>query len=313
MFGTGRDYGNTRGDRRTCATWKRTFCYRPKNSHAEGRRSILKAAVAIETLIRQRLVMIHVLFSPASGTLRKLLMGRDRTDRIAHFTDTLDWGPIQTGDFADREAWFDRFAPMDFGKSDWLGESALKFRQNILADPERLIWISPRCQQDLSGLHWFLAEFGGAGSQMIVADYPLHGTWRDEPPLQLSELQEDQIAQLLDGCPRREWNPSHYPKGRWRILMAEAAYLRIVEGGILRSVEADYFDHFLLKRCSADWVKAHRVAADAMGDIWDTGHSPDGAFLFWRLRELILSGAVVSDGELPLFGGNPRSAPRIRR
>lgn len=256
--------------------------------------------------------MIHVLFSTAAGTLQQLLKARGRTDCVAHFTDALDWGPIQTDDFADREAWFDRFAPMDSGKCDWLAESAFKFRQKIAAAPERLIWISPRCQCDLSGLHWFLAEFGGAGSQMIVADYPLHGTWRDEPPLRLSELQEEQIAELLDGCPRKAWNPSHYPENRWRTLMAEGAYLRIVEGGILRSVEADYFDHFLLERCPADWVKAHRVAGDTLGDIWDAGHSPNVGFLFWRLRELIQRGAIISEGELPLFG-DPRRSVKIRR
>jgi len=256
--------------------------------------------------------MIHVLFSPAAGTLRQILTARDRADRIAHFTDTLDWGPIQTGDFADREAWFDRFAPLDFGKCDWLSESASKFRQKITADPERLIWISPRCQQDLSGLHWFLAQFGGAGSKMIVADYPLRGTRGDEPPLRLSELQEKHVAELLDGCPRKTWSASQYPEDRWRTLMAEGAYLRIVEGGILRSVEADYFDKFLLERCPADWVKVHRVAGDAMADIWEAGHSPDAAFLFWRLRELIQRGAIANEGGLPQFG-DPRCAGKVRR
>lgn len=256
--------------------------------------------------------MIHVLFSNAAGTLRQLLTARDRADRVAHFTDTLDWGPIQTDNFADREAWFDRFAPAGFGKCDWLSESASKFRQKIEADPERLIWISPRCQQDLSGLHWFLAKFGGAGSQMIVADYALHGTWRDEPPLRLDELQEKQIAELLDGCPRKTWTASQYSEDRWRTLMAEGGYLRILEGGILGSVDADYFDQFLLKRCPVDWVKSHRVAGDALGDIWEAGHSPDPAFLFWRLRELIQVGAIASDGGLPLFGGDPQRAVKVR-
>ena len=203
--------------------------------------------------------MIHILFSAAAGILRQLLTARDQKSSIAHFVDTLDWGPIQTADFSDREAWFDQFAPMDFGKCDWLSESASTFKQKIEADPERLIWISPRCQQDLSGLHWFLAQFGGAGSQMIVADYPLDGTWRDEPPLRLSELQEMQIAELLDGCPRKAWNASQYPEDRWHILMAEGAPLRIVEDGNLRSEKADYFDQFLLDRCSVDWLKDHRV------------------------------------------------------
>lgn len=255
--------------------------------------------------------MIHVLFSSAAGTLRQLLSDRGQADPVAHFTDALDWGPIQTGSFVEREEWFDRFAPMEFGKCDWLDESASNFRKTIAANPERVIWISPRCQQDLSGLHWFLEEFGGEGSEMIVADYPLHGTWRNEPPLRLGELQEGQVAQLLDGCQRKAWDSSKYPEDRWPALMAEEAYLRVVDSGSLKSVEADYFDHFLLARCSADWMKSHRLIGNVMGDIWDAGHSPDSAFLFWRLRELIQYNTIESDGDLPLFG-DPQKAPKVR-
>jgi hypothetical protein len=257
--------------------------------------------------------MIHVLFSPAAGTLRQLLRERGQTDPIAHFTDSLDWGPIQTGSFTDREAWFDRFAPMDFGKCDWLAESASEFRQKIDANPDRLIWISPRCQQEMSGLHWFLDEFGGVGSQMIVADDPLRATGQDEPPLRLSELQQNEVAQLLDECPRRAWNGAHYSKNRWQALMTEGMCLRIVEAGILRSVKANYFDGFLLERCTANWVNAHHVTSDAMVDIRNIGHSVSPEFLIWRLRELIQIGEITSAGVLPVFGGNLRTEVRVRR
>ena len=48
-----------------------------------------------------------------------------------------------------------------------------------------------------------------------------------------------------------------------------------------------------------------------MGTIWNTGHSPDPAFLYWRLRELIQSSTIASDGELPMFG-DPKNAPNVR-
>lgn len=270
-----------------------------------------KAAVAVDGFIMQHLAMIHVLFSSAAGTLRQLLSDRGEEDDVALFADTLDWGPIQTGSFVEREEWFDRFAPTGLGKCDWLDEGVKKFRQKMAENPERVIWISPRCQQDLSGLHWFLAEFGGEGSKMIVADYPLDGTWLDEPPLRLSELQVDQVAQLLDGCERRIWDSSKYPKDRWRTLMAENAHLRVVENGRLCSVETDYFDHFLLARCPADWMASQRLIADVMGDIWTAGHSPDPDFLYWRLRELIQNNAIISNGDLPLLI-DLQDAPKVR-
>jgi len=262
-------------------------------------------------MIRHHFAMIHVLFSSAAGTLGQLLMDRGQADRVAYFSDTLDWGPIQSGSFLEREECFDKFAPVEFGKCDWLDEGASSFRRTVLANPDRLIWISPRCQQELAGLFWFLAEFGGEGAQMIVADYPLHGTWRDEPPLRLSELQEDQIAELLDGCQRRAWNSSEYPEDRWSTLIAENSCLRIVERGGLRSVDADYFDHFLVAQCPTYWTKAHRLIGDVMGTIWNSGHSPDPAFLYWRLRELIQCSTIASDGELPMFG-DPKNAPKVR-
>ena len=93
--------------------------------------------------------------------------------------------------------------------------------------------------------------------------------------------------------------------------MAEKAHLRVVENGRFCSVEADYFDHFLLARCRVDWMASHRLIADVMGDIWAAGHSPDPIFLYWRPRELIQNNAITSNGDLPLFG-NLQAPPKVR-
>jgi hypothetical protein len=257
--------------------------------------------------------VIHILFSAAAGTLRQVLGDRGKGERVAHFTDALDWGPISSVDFEDRETWLNVNAPTDLGPIDWLVDSASQFRAIVSSDPDRLIWLSPRSATELSGLHWFLNEFGASNAQFIIADYPLRGTWRDAPPLKLSELQHHQIAELLDKCPRTAWNPSRFPESDWRTLMAEGALLRVADGGRLKSAPVDYFDHFLLSRCTIEWAKAHRVIADTMGDMWDAGHDPDVAMLFWRLRELILHRQIAHEGEMPLFGTGSRHAAKVRR
>lgn len=257
--------------------------------------------------------MIHVLFSSAAGTLRQVMGDRGRRERVAHFTETLDWGPIGTGNFKDREGWFDLNAPTDFGGWNWLDESVSAFRQKIAANAERLIWVSPRSAEELCGLHWFLAEFGGAGTQMIVADYALQGSWRGQPPLQLGQLQARQIAELLDSCPRIPWNPSQFPEDRWHTLKAEDAMLRIVNGGVLQSARDNYFDEFLLARCSSDWAKVPLIVAHTMGDIGDIGHDAGAELLYWRVRELIQKGEIACDGALPVWPSVSADSPKIRR
>jgi hypothetical protein len=96
-------------------------------------------------------------------------------------------------------------------------------------------------------------------------------------------------------------------------LVAENALIRVVDEGRLRSAPDDYFDNFLLAHCPSGWAKWHRVIADAMGDIWDTGQSAGSDLLLWRLRGLIEDGQIACDGDLPRFGGSVSDAVRIRR
>jgi hypothetical protein len=123
--------------------------------------------------------VIHVLFSSsAAGTLRQVLAERGQRERIVDISDDLDWGPIASANFADREKWFDHHIPNDFGGWDWFSESMDRFNDNVSADPDRLIWIAPHSASEQSGLYWYLENFGGADCEMIIADYPLSEAWK---------------------------------------------------------------------------------------------------------------------------------------
>lgn len=267
--------------------------------------------------------MIHIMFSSsAAGTLRQVLRNRGIREKVIDLTDNLDWGPIAVDCLDDREDWLDRNAPLDLPKADigdlaskwdWLASGEMRFRKAVEANADRLIWIAPRCATEQAGLYWYLDRFGGEGVQMIVADYPLQGVWNGEVPPRLGVLDVDQIAVLLDECPRIPWDAGLFPADRWRQLVAENALVRVLKDGVLESAPDDFYDRFLLAHCSENWTKSVRVIGRAMGSIWDAGHDADSFLLTWRLRELIQTGELECEGELPQIGGGSEQASRIRR
>jgi hypothetical protein len=272
-----------------------------------------KAPVSVQVRPAGQSKMIHILFSSsATGILRPLLRARGLKDRVIDLTETLDWGPISTGSFEDRGAWFDRHVPSTW-EWDWIADEVDEFREAVATDPERLIWIAPRSATEQSGLYWYLAQFGRADARMIVADYPLRNAWRGEAPIGLGGLQPEAMADLLDECPRVPVDPFRFPEERWKSLMEENALIRIVDGGVLRSVPDTYFDQLLLAHCPAKWTNWRRVVGDTLVCSWDFDHNPCEQLLLWRLRELIQSGKIVCDGELPPYGTVPASEVSVRR
>jgi hypothetical protein len=258
--------------------------------------------------------MIHIFFcASAAGTFRQLLDARGITEKVVDLSEELDFGPISHGAIADRETWLNCYVPMDFGDHDWLAESEARFRQCIANDTERLIWIAPASATEQAGLYWYLSQFGGADVKLAVANYPFGGNWNGKSPLKLGALGIEPMGQLYDECPRIPWDPSRFPKDRWNELVAENAFLRVVNDGQLQSASDDYFDKFLLARCANGWTRWHRVMGYAMGDIWETGQSAGSDLLLWRLRSLIDNGQIACDGDPPLFGGKPSDAVEISR
>ena len=256
--------------------------------------------------------MLHVTFSSsAAGMLRQVLGDRRDRAKVIDLNDDLDWGPIAVESLDERGAWFDHNSPLgfrdrddagllpEFAKWDWLASGELRFRNAVSADPDRIIWIAPNSAAEQAGLYWYLDQFGGVGTKMIIADYPLRGAWEGEIPPRLGALDEAQITELLDESPRIFWDASRFPADRWRQLITENALLRVLKDGDLQSVPEDFFDHHLLARCPENWTKSHRVIADAMIASWDDGRDPNVYLLTWRLRDLIGRGQIDCDGELP--------------
>ena len=127
--------------------------------------------------------MLHVVFnSSGAGSLREALWAQGLRQRVVDLTDNLDWGPIATNSFDDRQAWLDSNIPLQEMGWDWIANGAREFEAKVRSDPDRLIWIAPQSASELSALYWYLDLIGGDGARMIVVDYPLQDAWCGMPP-----------------------------------------------------------------------------------------------------------------------------------
>lgn len=255
------------------------------------------------------MIRTHILFSAsAGGTLKQLLQARAVQDKVVALHEYLDWGPVDCP-LADRESWIEAHSPSDVGW-DWLAESVATFLETARLVRRPLIWIAPQNANELSGFYWYLDQVRPHEADMMIVDFPVHGGWRDEPPRSLGELSIERFADVFDR-PIERWDSNRFAPSRWPALVSEAALLRVVSKGQLRSAPSSFFDEILLQCCPMDWTRWYRVVGDAMGRSWDAGHNPDDSLLKWRLLELIDGRRVELDGDLSLH--SVAQAAKIRR
>jgi hypothetical protein len=153
---------------------------------------------------------------------------------VIDLSEWLNIGWISSDRIEDRIEWFEERMPW---KSNWAwtGECINEFLEAVRSDEDRLIWLAPRSAQERSGFHWYLHQLRTPPAQMIIADFPLTGAWRGEPPLSLGELAHEPMAELLDECRRSGWDSARFPMEKWRVLMEDTAVLRIINEGDLKS------------------------------------------------------------------------------
>jgi hypothetical protein len=188
-------------------------------------------------------------------------------------------------------------------------ECTEEFSEEASAVERPVVWLAPRSANELSALFWYAHHVGIDGAQMRVADFPLKGGWRNEPPLSLGELPLELLGLVLDR-PAEPWDPQRFPLDRWTQLVREASLLRVVLNGRLQSVPADFFDGALLKNAPAAWTPFYRIIGQTMAEAMDD-HRLDDSFLRWRLSELIRAGELELHGSLAVHG--VKDAGRVRR
>lgn len=263
--------------------------------------------------------MIHVTFSSSgAASLRQALRIRDQRTNVVDLSDDLSWGPIGGGDFVERENWLNANLPWDSRSPsagegwDWIATGAKDFLRKLESTDEHLVWVAPQNAGELCGLHWYLDRFGGGKASFFALDCGLPGTWQGQAPQSIGELVPEQFKFLLENADREAWDEKRFPRYHWAQLCNEAAKVRIVSGGLAKSVADDYFDDVLIAHCSTKWRKLHRVVGDAMIAQWDMYHYGGDAFLLWRLRELMKQRKIIANREI-LFASEAINDPILVR
>lgn len=82
----------------------------------------------------------------------------------------------------------------------------------------------------------------------------------------------------------------------WSRVVAENKMMRVLRhNGKIESVNENYFDEVLKKRCKINFKKAARVIGETLVDI---NFDADDSTLNWRLKQLVLSKQLKAQGDL---------------
>lgn len=221
-------------------------------------------------------------------------MPRDFVD----FAGQLNWGPISPTDFSLREAWFNSNLPLDVASGwNWIEAAARSFQRKLEASDEHLVWVVPHNADELCGLHWYLDRFGGERAKFVLVDsFP--DAAEGPPPKRIAELGPERMMYLIENAERETWEESRFPRERWRELCEDSTNLRIVKNGTATSVAEDYFDQVILGRCQDAWRSIDDVVVDVIEALREEPLSLVSWLVEWRLRELALSGKVVTNREV---------------
>lgn len=248
--------------------------------------------------------MIHVIFSSSgAGSLRQALKGCGRQERVADILDDLSWGPIATGDFAERQAWLNQNLPSgsDDAMWSWVADEPQEFLNKLEFHDEHLVWVAPQNAKELCGLHWYLDHFGGERASFILVDKGFPGSWKGEAPQGLGELGAEEFQYVLENAERQSWDEKRFPKGHWTRLCNEGTNLRLLMQGAAVSVPDDYLDDVIHQQCTTDWRKLGYVVGETMVALWDGNHTKGDDFTKWRLREMHRLGKIVINGSITYY------------
>ncbi|QKG72492.1 DUF3658 domain-containing protein [Erythrobacter mangrovi] len=243
--------------------------------------------------------MIHVTFSDSgAGSLKWALRNLGKPRIVEPYIGELDWGPISPTDFSCRQAWKSSHLPFDDLKGwDWIEDAATGFQRRLDVSDEHLVWVVPHNAEELCGLHWYLDRFGGERATFVLVDsFP--DARGEPPPKGIGELGPERMMYLVENAERETWDEGRFPRQRWRKLCEDSTNLRIVKNGVATSVAEDYFDQTILGRCQDAWRSINDAIVEVFEELRGEQHSVGMYLVMWRLRELALSGKIVTSREV---------------
>jgi len=257
--------------------------------------------------------MIHIVFNEADIDALAKSFDLDETLRadIIQIKDEFAVGPIKDV-FSDegmetrKNWWREVLAGGDYdGKAD-SGEvddnnTVNELREKLINDPAEVLWIwAAQNKHDVSGYYWLMSqlkEFQGRIFILYLNNLPF-----------INEKGNIFYPEWLHTIPAKEFvkakkltrpitaSEFEIDPDEWKKLCNEGKGVRILEGGKkLVQHNYDFYDEELKKFITANWQTAHKLIS---AFLHKATHKTGDAFILWRLKHILASGAYDVQGEL---------------
>ncbi len=258
--------------------------------------------------------MIHIVFQQNDiGALKKAFELDDSLrGGIIQIADEFAVGPVkdiytQEGMEARKQWWRDILAGGDY---DGIVDDGSVADDNItvagligklVTDPGESIWIwAAQNKHDVSGYYWLMSQLRDFQGRIFIL-YLNNLPFINEKggifyPENLFEIPPKEFVKAKKLA--RPITPGEFEidPDEWLKLCNEDKGVRILEGGKkLMQHDYDFYDKDLQKFITADWIKASRLIHVFLSKAQ---HTTGDAYLLWRLKQIIATGAFDVQGEL---------------
>jgi len=257
--------------------------------------------------------MVHIVFNEADieALSKSFELNESLKGDIIQVKDDYAVGPIKDifsdeGIATRKQWWREVLAGGDYdGKAD-SGEvddekTVTELKDKLLDDPAEVLWIwAAQNKHDVSGYYWLvsqLKDFQGRISILYLNNLPF-----------INEKGNIFYPEWLHTIPAKEFvkakklarpvtaSEFEIDQDEWNKLCNEDKGVRILEGGKkLAQYYYDFYDEELKKFITANWQTAHKLIGIF---LHKATHKTGDAFILWRLKHILASGAYDVQGEL---------------
>ncbi|GAB0107307.1 hypothetical protein JMUB6875_63010 [Nocardia sp. JMUB6875] len=230
---------------------------------------------------------MHLVGGPsAAEALRAALNGNAEhaKDFVEWFPDDLSAGPLDTDAPAvgvqRRQWWQDMVGTRTGSDRLHLAEKQAAFWERADAADHLVVWYGCDNAGELSLFHALCDKLPGKPFDVVGL------------PGAIGARTPDELAHHLAAARPVTADERAAARRIWQRLKRENQTFRVISSGELVSASADHYDSALLAAANSDWTPIVGVVASVMAEM-NVADSP----LFWRVRLLVESGALVADGD----------------
>jgi hypothetical protein len=257
--------------------------------------------------------MIHIVFQEADiEALRKSFQLDPALEgEIIQIKDDFAVGPIhdiytEEGIAARKDWWREVLAGGDYqglvdeGNIDD-DKTVRELIDKLTSQPEEKLWIwAAQNKHDVSGYYWLISQlkdFQGRIFILYLNNLPfINEKGHIFYPVNLFQIQPREFIKAKKLARPVTLSEFEIDPDEWKKLCDEQKPVRLLEGGKkLIQKDIDFYDNEILQFISSDWQKVNRL----FSAFFSKGkHTTGDAFMLWRIKQMIASGKLQSQGEV---------------